>query len=176
MSDETAVADILRPILGSYAETDSALVSRLSALVNAWRKTHFPIRDLSAKAEDILFNFCYTAFGTSMRLPLADGGSRRIMLSDLKDLTEEIISLPLSELRPTLSNYEMIYSSYMETASTACLRLLAGKFSAFLSEPEHRLILSIIKENDPDFAAQLADNSRSDTGNEQANRTEGASQ
>lgn len=165
MTDEEAVTDALLPMLGTYVSPDSELVSKLCGLFRAWRHSPSSIPELTNVVEDILFRFCYNALGAGMRVPNADGSYRRIMLSDLNEKADELITLPLCSLPATRTNYQMLYSVYMDTASSACLRALAKNFADFFSEAEYRYILSILQENDPKFASSLPGHTQSQTDN-----------
>ena len=148
MIQADSVREALRRCLGSVL-ADDALVEGVRRVLEHYRPGKDTYSDLAGQMEHFLFNSLYDRLGPGMSFRSDDGCRRRILLSDLPLLADQML-FPLFEgLKPWSVDYERLYAWWMESGSWSAMFALILVFRDFLPAQDRLVISRVIRENVP---------------------------
>ena len=149
MIQSELIRDTLLRCFGAALAEDASLVEGIREVLEDFRPGRDSFADLSVKMEHFLFNALYERLGPGMSFRGDDGSRRRILLSDLPLLTDQMLFPLFASLKPWSVDYERLRSWWMESGSCAAMIALLLTFSDFLSSQDRLVLKRAILENVP---------------------------
>ena len=149
MIQSDLIRDTLLRCFGAALAGDASLVEGIRGVLEDFRPGRDSFADLSVKMEHFLFNALYERLGPGMSFRGDDGSRRRILLSDLPLLTDQMLFPLFASLKPWSVDYERLRSWWMESGSWAAMFALLLTFSDFLSSQDRLVLERAIRENVP---------------------------
>ena len=129
------------------SETDP-LAEQALALLHSWNSYREPLSGPARRLNDLLFDFFYRRLGPSMTYRDGYGRPRRVTLSVLSDLTDDLMGLLFDTFRSSsASHFERLHAYWMETGSPAAMRCLVTRYADLLPPIEREMIARYLEEN-----------------------------
>lgn len=145
----TEIGEILRGRLGSSLVDRTELCAHLQTVLTENIHSHTALSSMAEQVENTLFNELYTLLGPAMTVYPDGHNARRILLSELKEIADDLLFPVLDNLTVYSVNCELIREYYMQTGSLAAARVLHTKYAALLGLREATLLERMIRTNYP---------------------------
>ncbi len=140
------VNDVLKPWLGALF----LMSTPLSQEITGQMKRYSPARESFSQLRDRLEHQLLVSISkltrSSMCIMAEDYQPRRLTLSDIEDMADELMGLIFDRLSPFSSNFERVNAYALQHASLSALRVLYQKYAAYYSQEQFQFMISMIKK------------------------------
>ncbi len=144
------IGNLFRSYFALEPEDLGNLAEEAAALLHSWSAYREPLSGLYNRLNNLLFDCFYSLLGPSMTLRGRDGHTRRVTLSRLADLTDDLMGLLFETFRPAYAaHYERLHAYWMETGSPAAVRCLYSRYADLLPPRERSMMEMVMRENPP---------------------------
>ena len=147
--DRQDVEWVLRPWLGSMLLSSTPLVDQVAGGVMEYapyRQTFFELKESVAH---ILLTGVNRATGGSMCIVLDDYRTRRLTLTDMQWMTDDVMGLVFDSLTTFSANFHKLNDYALHEESLAALRVLYQKYQSFFTEEQYAFLIRMIKTIHP---------------------------
>lgn len=149
MIESGLVRDALLRCLGAALAEDASLVRGVAGVLEGYRPVRDTFAGLTKAMEEYLFNALYERLGPGMSFRGDDGARRRVLLSDLPLLADQMLFPLFASMKPWSVDYERLRTWFMESGSWAALFALLLVFQDFLAAQERLILERAVRENVP---------------------------
>ncbi|MBQ8202153.1 MAG: hypothetical protein IJZ74_10365 [Clostridia bacterium] len=143
------VRRVLQPMLGTRFVSETALCDHAAELLRRYAPGRTTLEELARHVRDGLFGDLYELLGQHMTLQLDNGVYRRILLSDVDRMADDVMGVLLDVLSGAELTLNGLRDYAMSTGSLSAMRVLLQRYDHQLSGMEKELLRRIIRENHP---------------------------
>lgn len=146
---EARVREALLPYLGSRALDQTALAQRATETLRHFSPCEQTLQELAQQLADMLFGDLYACLGPRMTLTLDDGRQVRILVADIPDLADSVLSALFDSLPDDDVTLDLVRDYALRATSLSAMRALLTRFAASQSPEEQVILRRIIRDNYP---------------------------
>ena len=139
------VERVLRPWLGSLFVNANPLAEEIAEHLRAYAPYRQTLESLREEVETLLLRKLNALTNRSLTVILDNYRSRRLNMSTITDITDDLMGLIFDKLTPFSANFVKLNDYSMRVASLNALRVLYQKYACYYTEEEFAFMVSIIK-------------------------------
>lgn len=140
------VNDALKPWLGALFLMSTPLSQEITYQLMRYSPTRETFAQLRDRLEHHILVEMNKLTRSSMCIMVENYQTKRLTLSDIECMTDDLMGLMFDRLSPFSSNFERLNDYALKHESLAALRVLYQKYSSFFTEEEYRFIVYMIKK------------------------------
>ena len=139
------VERVLRPWLGSLFVNANPLAEEVAEYLRSYAPYRQTLEELRNELESLLMRKLNALTNRSLTVILDNYHSRRLNMSVIADITDDLMGLIFDKLTPFSANFIKLNDYSMRTPSINALRVLYQKYASYFSPEEFSFMLSVIK-------------------------------
>ena len=139
------VERVLRPWLGSLFVNSTPLCAILQEHLSAYAPYRQTLESLREEVETLLLRKLNALTNRSLTVILDNYRSRRLNMSTITDITDDLMGLIFDKLTPFSANFVKLNDYSMRVASLNALRVLYQKYASYFKEEDFAFMIHIIK-------------------------------
>lgn len=155
MISSEKVRKVLRLSLGDEIADSPGFAEDITHVLESYTPGPDSLSALLHRTEDCLFNGLYNQLGPEMTVHSPNGEKRRVFISELPSLADELLFPLFSSLCRNASNYALLHSFWLSSGSLSAMCALYRFFPGYLPVPDRLLMERVAREN---FSAYLREN------------------
>lgn len=139
------VERVLRPWLGSLFVSSNTLAETLAEHMRAYAPYRQTLESFRSELETLLMTRLNGLTNGSLTVVLDNYHSRRLSMSLMADITDDLMGLIFDKLTPFSANFIKINDYSMRVQSLNALRVLYQKYASYYSEEELAFMVRMIR-------------------------------
>ena len=139
------VERVLRPWLGSLFVSSNTLAETLAEHMRAYAPYRQTLESFRGELETLLMTRLNGLTNGSLTVVLDNYHSRRLSMSLMADITDDLMGLIFDKLTPFSANFIKINDYSMRVQSLNALRVLYQKYASYYSEEELAFMVRMIR-------------------------------
>ena len=139
------VERVLRPWLGSLFVSSNTLAETLAEHMRAYAPYRQTLESFRSELETLLMTRLNGLTNGSLTVVLDNYHSRRLSMSLMADITDDLMGLIFDKLTPFSANFIKINDYSMRVQSLNALRVLYQKYASYYSKEEFAFMVNLIK-------------------------------
>ncbi len=139
------VERVLRPWLGSLFVASNDLAQTIAERLRAYAPYRQTLESLRQDLETLVLTRLNSLTNRSLVVILDNYHSRKLSLSIICDITDDLMGLIFDKLTPFSANFVKLNDYSMHVASLNALRVLYQKYASFYTQEEFDFMVRIIK-------------------------------
>lgn len=143
------VREALLPYLGSRTLDQTAFSERAAEALRNFAPGDQTLQELAQRLSDMLFSDLYACLGPRMTLTLDDGRQARILVADIPDLADSVLSVLFDSLPDSQVTLNLLRDHALRATSLSAMRALLTRFQVAQSPEEQAILRRIIRDNYP---------------------------
>ena len=143
------VERVLRPWLGSLFVNANPLAELLAEHMRAYAPYRQTLESLREELEKLLMTRLNSLTNGSLTVILDNYRSRRLTMSVIADITDDLMGLIFDKLTPFSANFIKLNDYSLHVPSLSALRVLYEKYASYYSEDEFAFMVRVIKNGYP---------------------------
>lgn len=143
------LVDRLQPILGDFVVYRTPLCHVLSQMMSGYQLAATSFPDMAKALEREIFRGLYSALGEKMTVIHPSGETRRIRMSQMEELADEVLGVWMDNLPVTAYSHGVIKEYAMTAGSVAAMRTLLTKYREFDPLEERALMIRLLRDGYP---------------------------
>ncbi len=140
------VNDALRPWLGALFLMSTPLSQELSYQMMQYSPVRETFEQLRKRLEQHILVSLNKLTRSSMCIMVENYQTKKLTLSDIEYMTDDLMGLIFDRMSPFSSNFEKLNEYALRHESLAALRVLYQKYASFFSEEEYQFMIYIMKK------------------------------
>ncbi len=140
------VNDALRPWLGALFLMSTPLSQELSYQMMQYSPVRETFEQLRKRLEQHILVSLNKLTRSSMCIMVENYQTKKLTLSDIEYMTDDLMGLIFDRMSPFSSNFEKLNEYALSHESLAALRVLYQKYASFFSEEEYQFMIYIMKK------------------------------
>lgn len=154
------VERVLKPWLGSLFVSSNTLAETLAERMRAYAPYRQTLESFRDELETLLLTRLNGLTNGSLTVVLDNYHSRRLSMSLMAKITDDLMGLIFDSLTPFSANFIKINDYSMQVQSLNALRVLYQKYASYYSEEELQFMIRMIRTVYPPqrYAAWLPEN------------------
>lgn len=143
--DVKDVERVLRPWLGSLLLSSNTLASDLACVLMEYAPYRHTLQQLRDCVAHDLLTGVNRVTGGSMCIVQDNYRTRRLTLSDMQWMTDDVMGLVFDSLTPFSANFEKLNNYALQEESLSAMRVLYQKYRTFFTEEQYAFLIKMIK-------------------------------
>jgi hypothetical protein len=139
------VNDALKPWLGALFLMSTTLSQAITYQMMQYSPARETFEQLRERLEHHMLVELNKLTRSSMCIMVENYQTKRLSLSDIECMTDDLMGLMFDRLSPFPSNFERLNEYALQHESLAALRVLCQKYASFFSEEEYQFMVGMIK-------------------------------
>lgn len=139
------VNDALKPWLGALFLMSTTLSQAITYQMTQYSPARETFEQLRERLEHHMLVELNKLTRSSMCIMVENYQTKRLSLSDIEFMTDDLMGLMFDRLSPFSSNFERLNEYALQHESLAALRVLYQKYASFFSEEEYQFMVGMIK-------------------------------
>ena len=139
------VERVLRPWLGSLFVSSNTLAETLAEHMRTYAPYRQTLESFRSELETLLMTRLNGLTNGSLTVVLDNYHSRRLSMSLMADITDDLMGLIFDKLTPFSANFIKINDYSMRVQSLNALRVLYQKYASYYSEEELAFMVRMIR-------------------------------
>ncbi|MBP3645456.1 MAG: hypothetical protein J6K55_03430 [Clostridia bacterium] len=139
------VERVLRPWLGSLFVNANPLAEEIAEHLRAYAPYRQSLESLREEVETLLLRKLNALTNRSLTVILDNYRSRRLNMSTIADITDDLMGLIFDKLTPFSANFIKLNDYSLHVASLNALRVLYQKYPSYYTEEEFAFMVNVIK-------------------------------
>ena len=143
--DVKDVERVLRPWLGSLLLSSNTLASDLACVLMEYAPYRHTLQQLRDCVAHDLLTGVNRVTGGSMCIVQDNYRTRRLTLSDMQWMTDDVMGLVFDSLTPFSANFTKLNDFALHEESLSAMRVLYQKYRSFFTDEQYQFLIKMIR-------------------------------
>ncbi len=135
----------LRPWLGSLFVSSNSLAQTIADRLSAYAPYRQTLESLRAELETLVLTQLNSLTNRSLVVILDNYHTRRLSMSVIRDVTDDLMGLIFDKLTPFSANFIKLNDYSLRVPSLNALRVLYQKYASYYTQEEFAFMVHIIR-------------------------------